>query len=222
MPRMTGYYVNDLGRDDYERQLERIRLETDGLPFLYRGEEIYEGPKRHKLYVDALAEDHKEGDSILMDTIMRVSGDANASVDFYMKCLEKGIHLRFLDEPWLDTSIYETVEDHAMLRGLLLRMLDKYYKGISEDKRVSPEERYARLYAINPGLAETVRNGRVLSESERARKAKEFILEKSRDFNGCMLDKDIMEIMPVSITRSTYYRYKAQLVAAYGKKSNKE
>ncbi len=82
--RITGYILNESGQDDYIWQRERINRVFDGIPVLFRGEDVYEGEDKHLMYIDALAEDHKKGDLIVMDRISRVSGSPEKAAEFYM------------------------------------------------------------------------------------------------------------------------------------------
>ena len=48
----------------------------------------------------------KSGDTIIFDSVYRMSRNSSEGIEEYLKLMSKGINLIFLKEPYINTSVY--------------------------------------------------------------------------------------------------------------------
>ena len=133
----------------------------------------------------------------------------------------------------IDMSIVDTVEDYAakaLLQGVLSSvdsfMKIKVKQDIERAFEASEQEVLILSKRTSEGMAVAAakghRPGRPLGstyETYKGRETKEAILKYSKDFNGTLKDKELIALLSGSgkkVARSSYYKYKDQLIKAQG------
>lgn len=221
-------------RQSLKRQMDNILAAKDGA---YQNARFYmdkftgstlDRPEWSRLYRRL-----KPGDTIVFDSVSRLSRDAEAGTTLYCELYARGINLVFLNEPHCDTDCYRRAAaasvpatgneiadiyieaTNKVLMVLASRQIEIAFEQAEKErldicKRVKDGMRAAKLAAAEQGVEKRygLRMGTKLV-TRKSVAAKEVIRKHSKDFDGTLGDRDVIKLAGVS--RNTYYQYKAQL-----------
>lgn len=116
MCKVYGYCRISRKTQSIERQIRNIKSEYPEaviIPEAYTGTKINR-PAWNKLYKTV-----KEGDTIIFDSVSRMSRNADEGVRTYFELYDKGIKLVFLKERYIDTATYkDNTADRIPLQGV--------------------------------------------------------------------------------------------------------
>lgn len=233
--KIFGYCRVSTKRQSLSRQEENILSEypnADIRKEQYTGTKIEGRDEFNKLLSEL-----KEGDTVVFDSVSRMSRNKEEGVELYEKLYNKGIKLIFLKENYINTSILDKAVEtsngidvadgtnvmktvNTFMKDILLSMVkdqvamafEQSEKEVKDlQKRTAEGIREARRKAKDEGREFNIgaKKG-VKRETQKGREIKETILKYSRDFNGQMLDKEIMEWK--GWARNTYYNHKRELL----------
>lgn len=228
-----GYARVSTQKQSIERQLRNIK---DVAPEAVIFQEAYTGKNiTGRKELNRLLSRVKTGDTIIFDSVSRMSRNAEEGYDLYMKLFNQGVDLQFIKEPHINTEFFrnaiqkqiDVVPDvgnasyntfiSTMINGFNNLMQDIAREQISVAFQVSEKEvtdlsqrtkeglRTARANGHEPGR----RTGSTGSQVKKSAPAKAEILRKSRDFQGNLSDADMMKLL--GLARNTYYKYKKEL-----------
>ncbi len=167
------------------------------------------------------------GDTIVFDSVSRMSRDAEQGIELYMGLYNRGVNLVFLKEGYINTSVYKD----ALTRKLEMtgnKIADAYLKTTNEVLMMLAEDQIKIAFdqaqkevddlheRTKEGIETARRNGKQIGQVKgrtlnikKKGPIKQEILKKSNSFNGAMTDKDLMKVL--GIARNTYYKYKKEL-----------
>lgn len=212
-----------------DRKIERI----------YR--EKFTGTKLDRPEFKRLLKAVKPGDTIIFDSVSRMSRTAEEGYQLYMQLMAEGIELVFINEPHISTAYYKKMQakkisiatsGKASVDKLIQTVLDaitEFQNDETREKiRVAFEQSQKEVddlhTRIAAGIKATKANNATLPEAERkqigrvrgqkvetqkAKETKAKIRKMSKDFDGNMTDKEILEVL--SVARNTYYKYKREM-----------
>lgn len=176
----------------------------------------------------------KSGDTIVFDSVSRMSRDAEAGAAQYEELYSAGVNLVFLNEPHINTAVYKEAAqapatgdkdlDETLIRGLneyLMRLAKRQiwiaFEQAQKERddiahRVRDGMRAAQIAAAERGEVKTYGAvpGKKLT-TKKSTAAKEIIRQHSKDFDGTLADPEVMKLAGVS--RNSYYKYKRELAA---------
>lgn len=206
------------------RQERNIRNEYPNAVII---KEVYTGTKLagRKEFEKVLAR-VKAGDTLIFDSVSRMSRNADEGCELYEKLFLNGVNLVFLREKHINTEVYKkTIQNQIELTG---GMVDVILKGINEyllllakeQIRIAFEQSQKEVDDLHHRTAEGIEtarlNGKQIGQKKGAKlttkksvEAKKIIKAKSKDFDGKNNDIDCMKI--TGLSRNTYYKYKKQL-----------
>lgn len=222
---IIGYCRISTKRQSIERQERNIKkVYPDALIV----KEVYTGTdlKGRTKFINMI-KTLKPGDTLVFDSVSRMSRDAEEGVKLYEFLCNKGINLEFIKEPYINTKIYmEKTSNQLQLTGA--EEVDVILKAVNESTSIlarkqikiafeqSEKEVKDLQQRTKEGLATAKLNGVKLGlkkgtklETTKSKWAKEKIRELSADFNGKLADLDV--INRIGISRNTYYKYKREL-----------
>ena len=104
MSKIYGYARISTGRQNIERQVRnilRVNAEAEIV------EEIYTGKNINRPNFDKLLNKIKAGDTIIFDSVSRMSRNAIEGFELYRELYTKGINLIFIKEPHINTETYK-------------------------------------------------------------------------------------------------------------------
>ena len=169
----------------------------------------------------------KSGDTIIFDSVSRMSRSADEGVDIYFELYEKGIQLVFLKEHHIDTATYDTAVQQSIsstgndIADIYIEATNQVIKLLAKKQIIQAFEQSEKevedLHQRTREGIETARlNGKQIGQKpgnklhiKKEAPAKEKIIRYSRDFEGKLSDIECMKL--IGISRNTYYKYKREL-----------
>ena len=220
------------GKQDLKRQIDLLEKE-------YPGAKLYvdkcTGTRLDRLNFKKLLKSVKKGDTIVFEAVDRMSRNADEGAALYAELYKKGVELVFLKNPNINTSVYreqitrrvqlETDRQDAtgrFINGLGALLNDFIVDLAAEQVKLAfvkaEEENKVRCGRIKEGIRVRKERGdqvgRVAGLKYKTKKeveTKKEILAHSKTFGGSLKDTEIMKLCRIS--RNSYYKYKAELIA---------
>lgn len=234
----------------------RVSTQGQRLERQVRNIEAYAGDRKIKIFHDKysgasidrpaynrLKSIVKKGDTIVFDSVSRMSRNAEDGFGDYLWLLSQEINLVFLKERHIDTDVYRNMQKQQikiadtgnvmtdnLVKSILAALNEFQEAQLKETIRIAFEQAEKELLdirqRISEGIRETKLNNEMLPENERkqigrkggskieskrSRDSKPMIRALSKDFDGGMSDKEIMERL--NLSRNSYYKYKKELRA---------
>ena len=221
-----GYCRISTDRQNIERQIRNIQK---AYPDAIIKQEVYTGTKTDGRKVfEQLLKIVRSGDTIVFDSVSRMSRNAEIGFQVYQELYDKCIELVFLKEPHINTETYKkALSNNIAMTGtktdIILKAINEYLMELAKEQIIiafeQSEKEVSDLHQrTKEGIETARRKGKQIGRKQGAAittkksiKAKQEILKYSRDFNGTLTDVDCMRM--IGIARNTYYRYKAELKA---------
>lgn len=227
-----GYCRISTARQNIERQIRNIK---ESYPTADIKQEIYTGTKtRGRKEWEKLLARIKPGDTIVFDSVSRMSRNAEEGFHTYQDLYNKDVNLVFLKEPAINTANYRDVlqskiditvnsgdGDTDKLMQSIIAALNEYVTALQRRQIFSAFEQSQKevddmRQRTKEGIETARRNGKQIGATpnrklttKRSIEAKEQIIKHSRDFNGTLNDADCMKLAGCS--RNSYYKYKREL-----------
>ncbi|MBO5106175.1 MAG: recombinase family protein [Clostridia bacterium] len=168
----------------------------------------------------------KAGDTIVFDSVSRMSGNAAEGFAAYEELYNMGVNLVFLKEPHINTDTYkQALENNVAMTGgtvdYILEGVNKYLLALAKEQIKLAFEQSAKEVAdlhqrTKEGLETARLNGKQIGleqgtklTTKKSIKAKEVIKKHSIDFGGTLADADVIKL--AGLARNTYYKYKREL-----------
>ena len=222
--KIYGYCRISRKEQSIERQIRNIKNEYPDAIIL---QEAYTGTRMDRPEWMKLAGKVKSGDTIVFDSVSRMSRNADEGVEIYFDLYEKGIQLIFLKEHYIDTVTYaENMRDKIELQGTdedeIFKGLNNYFRKLAAKQiRIAFDQAEKEVQDLRQRTREGIEtarlNGKQIGQRpgnklkiKKEAPAKEIILKHSKNFNGSLSDLECMKLAGVS--RNTYYKYKRELL----------
>ena len=218
-----GYCRISTAKQSIDRQIRNIKAEY---PTAHIVQEAYTGtsifrPEWLKLYRIL-----KSGDTVVFDSVSRMSRNAEEGFTLYEDLYHKGIRLVFLKEHHIDTETYKkALSGSIAMTGtnvdFILKGINEYLMALAKEQiKLAFEQSEKEVSDLHQrtreGLLTARLNGKQIGQIpgrklniKKAAAAKALILKHSRDFNGTLADADCIKL--IGIARNTYYKYKREL-----------
>lgn len=220
-----GYARISTKKQSIERQIRNIREFCPEVNKIYQ--EAYTGKKvSGRKEFENLRKRVKPGDTIIFDSVSRMSRNADEGINLYFELCDNGVNLVFLKERYIDTETYKReAEDKLKLTGGdiddILKGINDYFKTLAKKQiRIAFEQAEKEVVDLSQRTKEGIKtarlNGKQIGQKEgkklnvkKAVKAKECIMKNSKDFKGTLTDEEVIKLAGVS--KNTYYKYKKEL-----------
>ena len=218
-----GYARISKAKQSIERQIRNI---IKAFPAAVIVQEAYTGTTTNRKEWNKLYKTVKAGDTIVFDSVSRMSRNADEGFQAYQELYNKGVNLIFLKEPHINTATYKAALDNNIkLTGgtvdYILEGINNYLLALAKEQiKIAfdqAEKEVADLHQRTKEGIETARlNGKQIG-IEQGRKlttkksitAKEVIKKHSKDFCGTLDDSEVMKL--AGLARNTFYKYKREL-----------
>ena len=192
--------------------------------------EEFTGTKISRPLFDKLLNRLKPTDTLVFDSVSRMSRDAQSGFQLYQNLFQKGVEVVFLKEPAISTTTYKKAMDRAVpmtnssvdyiLEGINRYLLELAKEQIElaflqAEKEVSDLKTRTKETLLSLRL-NGVKLGRRKGSSFVSKKelaSKEIIKKYSKSFNGTLPDKDVIRLC--GVCRKSYYLYKKELLEAH-------
>lgn len=224
--KIYGYCRISQRKQSIERQIRNIKREYEEATII---QEAYTGTTINRKEWNKLLKLVKEGDTIVFDSVSRMSRNAEEGFTTYEELYQKGINLVFLKEPHINTDTYKAaLANNIELTGgnidFILDGVNKYLMALAKEQiRLAFEQSEKEVEDLHQRTKEGIEtarlNGKQIGQikgtklvTKKSIVAKEVILKHSKDFNGSLSDVEVMKL--TGLSRNTYYKYKGELKAA--------
>lgn len=219
-----GYCRISTQKQSIERQRRNI---SKSYPDAILIEDEYTGTKvQGRRNFEKLLKTVKTGDTIVFDSVSRMSRNAAEGVQLYKELYNKGVNLVFLKEHYIDTDTYKTATAQAVpMTGtdvdLILSGVNQYMMRLAERQiEIAFDQAEKEVQDLRQrtkeGLVTAKLNGMDVGRkhgdkltTKKGERIRETILKHSKDFGGSLNDIEVITLL--SVTRNTYYKYKSQL-----------
>ena len=223
-----GYARISTQKQNIERQIRNI---LKYCPDAIIKQEIYTGTKTDGRKVfDKLLKIVRSGDTIIFDSVSRMSRNAETGFQVYQDLFDRGIELVFIKEPHINTETYKkalsnNIEMTGTKTDIILEAINKYLMERAKEQIIiafsQAEKEVSDLHQrTKEGIETARRNGKQIGrksgttiETKKARMVKEKIIMYSSSFNGTLNDTDVIKL--IGISRNTYYKYKSAIKSAF-------
>lgn len=223
--KVYGYCRISTKKQNIERQERNIKEEYPGAIII---KEEYTGTKIDgRKEFNKLLKNVKENDTIVFDSVSRMSRNAEEGFKLYKELFNKDVELIFLKEPHINTTTYKkAISNNIKMTGTAV---DSILKGINEYLMTLAEEQIKLAFEqsekevkdlqqrTKEGLLTAKLNGKKVGNvkgtkltTKKSLKAKEEIKKYSKDFNGYLNDVEVIKLIGTS--RNSYYKYKRELI----------
>lgn len=219
-----GYCRISTRKQSIDRQIRNILKEYPEAKIV---QEIFTGTKyQGRKELESLLKKVQPHDTIIFDSVSRMSRDAEEGFALYEELYNRGINLVFLKEPQINTDTYKKIlANNVQLTGtnvdLILEGVNKYLMCLAKEQiRLAFVQAQKEVDDLHQRTSEGIKTARLKGkqigqkpgatfETKKSIEAKKEILKKSKAFGGTYSDKDLMKV--IGISRNSYYKYKKQL-----------
>ena len=218
-----GYCRKSQQKQNIERQIRNIKAEYPNAIII---QEAYTGTTIDRKEWNKLYKAVKAGDTIIFDSVSRMSRNAVEGFTAYEELFRRGVELVFLKEPHINTKTFKTAIETAIpMTGtnldFILDGVNKYLMALAKEQIIiafqQAEKEVADLHQRTREGIETARlNGKQIGLKQgtklnvkKSAPAKEAIRKYSKDFDGVLEDTEVIKL--AGISRNTYYKYKREL-----------
>ena len=217
---------------------QRITRQVTNITELYPDaviiKEFYTGTTQNRPKWDKLIKQLEPGDTIVFDSVSRMSRNAAEGFKDYKMLYEMGINLVFINEPLINTAIFDStksnlleisvetgnaaIDDYftgniTLINNLLMALAEEQIKSAFLQSEKEVTDLHTR---ISQGMRESKKNGKRIGltkgttlVTEKSLQCKSIIKKHAVDFGGTLSDKEVMTLCNVS--RNSYYKYKREL-----------
>lgn len=224
MNRQYGYCRISTGRQNIKRQERNIKA---AFPDAVIVKEVYTGTRfQGRKELEKLLEKVQPGDTVIFDSVSRMSRDAEDGFRLYERLFHQEVSLVFLKEPHINTETYKkAMETQAALTGdkvdLILEGVNRYLMELAKEQiRIAFEQAQKEVADLHQRTREGIETARlngkqighpkgVTYETKKARAAKEIIRKHNKSFGGSLTDAETMR--QAGISRKSFYKYKRGL-----------
>lgn len=223
--KVYGYCRISTKQQSIERQIRNIKdMYSDAIIV----EEVFTGTKvEGRKEFNKLLSKVKAGDTIVFDSVSRMSRNADEGFKLYEELFNKGIELVFIKEPHINTETYKNaITGGIALTGTLvdsiLEGVNKYLLALAKEQiklafNQSEKEVMDLRQRTKEGIETARLNGKQIGlekgtklVTKKSIEAKDQIIKYSKDFQGTLKDTEVIKL--IGIARNSYYKYKRELI----------
>lgn len=208
------------------RQVRNIEREYPSAMIV---QEAYTGTKIDRKEWNKLFAEVKTGDTIVFDSVSRMSRNAEEGFTVYEELYNRGATLVFLKEPHINTDTYRKALESSIPMtntavDFILEGINRYLLELAREQiRLAFDQAEKEVEDLHQRTREGIQtarlNGKQIGQKPGAKlttkksiAAKEVILKHSKDFGGTLTDTDVMRL--TGLARNTFYKYKRELKIA--------
>lgn len=222
--KIYGYCRISTNKQNIERQIRNIKKEYPNAIIV---KEAYTGTKTDRTGFNKLLKVVKSGDTIIFDSVSRMSRNAEEGFKLYEKLYNNNVNLVFLKESYINTDTYKkALNNNVVLTGtnvdFILEGINKYLMALAKEQiklafQQAEKEVQDLHQRTREGIMTARLNGKQIGQkkgatlvTKKSTIAKGQIITYSRDFDGTLKDTEVIKL--VGISRNTYYKYKKELL----------
>lgn len=225
--KIYGYCRISTAQQSIERQIRNIKAEYKKAIIV---QEVFTGTETEsRKELAKLLKEVKAGDTIVFDSVSRLSRSAGEGFKIYKELFDKEVNLIFLKEGYINTEVYKNtlannnnvkVEDKLLDNTILQGVRDYLMKLAEQQIKIAFEQAEKEVLDLRQRTREGIETARIKGKqigqvegakliTKKSIQAKEIILKHSKNFKGTLQDNDVMKL--AGLSRNTYYKYKREL-----------
>lgn len=231
--KIYGYARVSTKQQSIDRQITNIETYNNNA-IIYQ--EKFTGTKLDgRIEFQKLLKRVKSGDTIVFDSVSRMSRNAEEGIALYMELFEKGVELVFLKENYINTATYRKQLEQTNLPTTDNKVVNYILEGVKnalmelakEQIIIAFNQSEKEVKDLSTRTKEGMKAKRKQAEKEgvewscgiakgtklvtkKSLEKKELIKKYSKDFNGNLKDIEVMKL--VGLARNTYYKYKKEML----------
>ena len=228
MSKIYGYCRISTAKQSIERQERNIKaVYADAIIVkeVFTGTQVDGRVEWDKIYKKVNA-----GDTIVFDSVSRMSRNATEGVELYMELFNKGVNLVFLKESYINTEVYKSTIEQTIgatgndIADIYIEATNKVIKLLAEKQIIKAFEQAEKevqdlRQRTREGIETARLNGKQIGradgtnvQTKKSVEMKEKIRKMAQSFDGNMTDKEVIETL--KIARNTYFKYKREMKVA--------
>lgn len=228
MSKIYGYCRISTAKQSIERQERNIKaVYADAIIVkeVFTGTQVDGRVEWDKIYKKVNA-----GDTIVFDSVSRMSRNATEGVELYMELFNKGVNLVFLKESYINTEVYKSTIEQTIgttgndIADIYIEATNKVIKLLAEKQIIKAFEQAEKevqdlRQRTREGIETARLNGKQIGradgtnvQTKKSVEMKEKIRKMAKSFDGNMTDKEVIETL--KIARNTYFKYKKEMKEA--------
>lgn len=226
-----GYARISTKKQSIDRQIRNI-LAVDPKAKIYM--EAFTGTTTDRKEWNKLLKVLKANDTIIFDSVSRMSRNAEEGCTAYEQLYSNGINLVFLKEPHINTEVYkQSIQKQINIQletgnaatdkfiNSIITALNDYTIDLAKEQiRLAFEQSEKEVQDLRQrtkeGIETARQHGKQIGHKEGTKlttkksiTAKAEILKHNKDFGGSLNDIDTMKL--TGLARNTFYKYKREL-----------
>lgn len=227
MCKIYGYCRISTKKQSIDRQIRNILAEY---PMAEIRKEVYTGTKfQGRQELQKLLRDVKPGDSIVFDSVSRMSRDADNGIKLYLELFDKKINLVFIKEHYIDTDTYRKSINESIastgneIADIYIEATNKVIKLLATKQIRQAFEQAEKEVAdlqerTREGIETARRNGKEIGGAattgkpkitKKSIEAKKIIRKHSKSFGGTLNNREIMQL--AGISEPSLLKYKKEI-----------
>lgn len=229
-----GYCRISTGKQNIDRQVRNIHAVY---PDAIIVKEVYTGTKfQGRKELDKILKIIKPNDTIVFDSVSRMSRNSDEGCEEYESLFNKEITLVFLKEPHINTDVYKQALQRQLditlntgnnatdkFMNTIIEALNSYVMDLAKEQiKLAFEQAQKEVDDLHQrtreGIATARLNGKQIGQKQGSKlvtkksiEAKKQIQKYSKDFEGTLTDIECMKM--IGLARNTFYKYKAEMKA---------
>ena len=219
-----GYARISTRQQSIDRQIRNI---TAAFPDAIIYQEAFTGTKTDRPEFTKLLKRLKEGDTVVFDSVSRMSRNAEDGWQLYQDLYSKGVEIVFLKEPHINTDVFRAAQSGSIaavgneIADLYIAATNKVLMILAENQiKIAFDQAQKEVDDLHQRTKEGIQTARLDGKQigqrpgaklnvKKAAAAKEVIKKHSKDFGGTLDDAECLKLAGCS--RNSFYRYKKQL-----------
>ena len=218
-------------------QHQKIARQITNITALYPNatiiREFFTGTTQNRPQWEKFIPQVKKDDTIVFDSVSRMSRNAEEGFKDYKMLYERGVHLIFLNEPLINTSVFDSTRNNLLNIDITTgnAAVDTFFKGnielvnnfmmaLAEEQIKAAfdqsEKEVTDLHSrISQGIREAKKNGTQIGltkgtslTTKKSLDCIAIIRKHSKDFGGSLEDPEVIKLCGCS--RNSYYKYKKE------------
>jgi DNA invertase Pin-like site-specific DNA recombinase len=221
-----GYCRISTKKQSIERQIRNIKkVYPDSIIV----SEEYTGTTTDRPEWNKLYKRLRNGDTIVFDSVSRMSRNATEGFTAYEELYHQGVSLVFLKEPHINTDTFKKALSDADLKrtgtnvDFILEGVSKYLMSLAKEQiRIAFEQSEKEVQDLHRRTSEGIETARLHGKQIGQRKgaklttkksiaAKEIIKKHNKSFGGGLSNEETWKL--AGISKMTFYKYQNELLA---------
>lgn len=219
-----GYCRISTLKQSLERQVRNIKAQYPDAVIV---QEIFTRTKINRKEWNKLFDKVGAGDTIVFDSVSRMSGNTDEGIAAYEALYTRGVTLIFLKEPHINTDTYKAALNNSIaLTGstvdYILEGINKYLMALAKEQiRLAFAQSEKEVKDLRQRTREGIETARLEGKqigqepgrklnTRKSLEMKPIIRRHAKCFGGGLKDTEIMKL--TGLAPNTYYKYKRELI----------